>query len=806
MPMRWWVGVLLLMTTSFLTAQPTMPDWWLAADGLRDPDDLPLYRQIGLTVLWVSVPYRPDGDLSGYDRLLDTADQLGMPYIIALDLRPPAMRPPIRCAPHDVNYLLWLRRWLDIAIPYFRNRPNLLGYALGQRVDEAISYDDEGFALFLRQKYGTLERLQQAWQLPVRDWRIAQLTAMQADDELSPLRYSRPSLDVALYHWTTLRNLLVLWAEEVRRRDPERMLIAGPLTTYRSLAVVPPGYQAIVPFLSPEGSERDWLTHNCHAVAIARRGGRFRALPMLTVRSQDGRIVTEEALLRWAVAALAQGASGFVLNDWSALKESEPLRLSVMALRHRLKAEVPPDATPRPKTAVLYTPFAEGVLSPEGFPLYGFAIPPRNTQALPLRLGINEPATLFAWLRFHGWGIVDCLTPEELTPEFLGKYRTLLAPMPAYLDEGMQRNLATFVANGGIFVADFGTGAFQAEIPFQTLPTGLRELLGVWAMQQVLANMELRAEMTVLFPHPLFPDLPEGTHLGDLENSFGADHGVCVGVSSGALGGKPDDATRTPIHPSGKATACPTWSAHFCGHLHQPLRARLRHFCDDPFVGALDAPNGRLRPLPRRFTRTLCVGDGHSQRFPPACLDERGGQRHLGDQSDGAGTASFRPIANPHFLRLQRRDGATDSGLACGGRSDACLTPQRLGLFATCRRSQRARFGASGAIDAPKSAVASGRSQTDDRCPSHNWRPLPPQCPQPQSHHRHATRQSGTHCPARPLGFRAHRRCAHSVRRHRHASGKVTRKTLRRIAGLKSNAPYTRNALSRFIRFQRRAA
>jgi hypothetical protein len=527
--MRWWVGVLLLMTTSFLIAQPTMPDWWLAADGLRDPDDLPLYRQIGLTVLWVSVPYRPDGDLSGYDRLLDTADRLGMPYIIALDLRPPAMRPPIRCAPHDVNYLLWLRRWLDIAIPYFRNRPNLLGYALGRQVDETVSYDDEGFALFLRQKYGTLERLQQAWQLPVRDWRIAQLTAMQSDDELSPLRYSRPSLDVALYHWTILRNLLVLWAEEVRRRDPQRMLIAGPLTTYRSLAVVPPGYQVIAPFLSPEWSESDWLTHNCQSVTIARRSGRFRALPMLTVRSRDGRIVNSEALVRWAVAAFAQGASGFVLSDWSALKESEPLRLSVMALTHRLKAEVPPDATPRPKTAILYTPFAEGVLSPDGFPLYGFAIPPRNTQAFPLRLGINEPATLFAWLRFHGWGTVDCLTPEELTPEFLGKYRTLLAPMPAYLDEGMQANLATFVANGGIFVADFGAGAFQAEIPFQTLPTGLRELLGVWAMQQVLANMELRAEMTVLFPHPLFPDLPEGTHLGDLENSFG----LIMGFASG---------------------------------------------------------------------------------------------------------------------------------------------------------------------------------------------------------------------------------------------------------------------------------
>lgn len=527
--MRWWVSVLLLTATSLLTARPTTPDWWLAAEGLRDPDDLPLYRQVGLTVLWVSVPYRSDGDLSGYDRLLNTADQMGVPYIVALDLCPPTMKPPLRCAPHDANYLLWLRRWLDIAIPYFRSRPNLLGYALGRQVDEVVSYDDEGFALFLRQKYGTLERLQQAWQLPVRDWRIPQLTAMQADDELSPLRYSRPSLDVAMYHWVTLRNLLVLWADEVRRRDPHRMLLAGPLTTYRSLAVVPPGYQSIVPFLSPERNESDWLTHNCHSVAIARRGGRFHPLPMLTVRSRDGRIVNPETLLRWAVAAFAQGAKGFVLSDWSALKESEPLRLGVMALAHRLKTEVLPDAAPQPKTAILYTPFAEGVLSPDGFPLYGFAIPPRNSQAFPLRLGINEPATLFAWLRFHGWGIVDCLTPEELTPEFLSKYRTLLAPMPAYLDERMQANLSAFVANGGVFVADFGAGAFQAEIPFQTLPTGLRELLGVEAMQQVLANMELRTEMTVLFSHPLFPDLPEGVHLGDLKNSFG----LIMGFASG---------------------------------------------------------------------------------------------------------------------------------------------------------------------------------------------------------------------------------------------------------------------------------
>ncbi|GBC99808.1 hypothetical protein HRbin17_02339 [bacterium HR17] len=506
------------------------PFWLMAANGLRNPDDVPLYRQTGMTVLWVTVFYRNDGDLSGYDALLTAADRANLPYIIALDVCPPrSLRPRLRCAPHDADYVAWLRRWLDIVVTHFRTRSNLLGYAVGGAVDESVSYDDAGFALFLQRQYGTLEQLRQTWQLPVQTWQIPQLWALQADDGQSPLRYGRPSLDVALYRWVTLRNLFVLWADELRRRDPQRWLIAGPLTTYRSLAVVPPSYDAIVPYLSPEQAEPDWLTHNCHAVAIARRGGRFRAVPMLTTRLKDGRTVTAETLWRWAVVGAMQGATGFVLSDWSALKENEALRVNVSALAYRLRTEVPADAAPQSQTAILYTPFAEGVLTANGFPLYGFAIAHGNQQAFPLRLGVNEPGSLFWWLRFHPWGTVDSLTPEELTPDFVSRYRMLLAPMPAYLDAPMQMTLANFVQSGGVLVADFGVGAFQSEAPFLAMPRGLWELFGVPLLRQVLFNGQLRTGLTVYAPHALFPDLPAGTELGSPQGSFGIILGFAVG-------------------------------------------------------------------------------------------------------------------------------------------------------------------------------------------------------------------------------------------------------------------------------------
>jgi len=132
-----WRWCLLLVFALATGATGQMPYWFFAAEGLRSSEELDAYRKAGMSVLWVQINYRMDGDFSDYDALLDEADRMKIPYIVALDLRPPPMlRQTFRCAPHDPAYLVWLRRWLDTVIPHFRQRPNLLGYALGREVDE----------------------------------------------------------------------------------------------------------------------------------------------------------------------------------------------------------------------------------------------------------------------------------------------------------------------------------------------------------------------------------------------------------------------------------------------------------------------------------------------------------------------------------------------------------------------------------------------------------------------------------------------------------------------------------------------
>ncbi|MFN3421853.1 MAG: hypothetical protein ACK40X_09045 [Armatimonadota bacterium] len=308
----------------------------------------------------------------------------------------------------------------------------------------------------------------------------------------------------------------------MRTRDPnpQHLLFAGPLTTYRSLAVVPPTYQGIIPYISPERAEADWLAHNCHAVAIARRGGRFIVIPMLTTRLKDGRVILPEALVRWAMAAIGMGAKGVIFSNWSAVSDVASVRDNLAALMRRIQKEVPENASPITRTAILYTPFGEGALDTQGFPLYGFAILP-GFQTQPLRLSWDEPASLFFSLRFNAWGTVDVITPFELTPEILSRYRVLFAPVAAYLEPAMQTNLANFVASGGVVVADLGLGAFQADTPFQTLPPLLRDLFGLTIIRRLVVGPSVRTNMVVVQPHPLFPNLPQGFEIGNAVGAFG---------------------------------------------------------------------------------------------------------------------------------------------------------------------------------------------------------------------------------------------------------------------------------------------
>jgi hypothetical protein len=85
----------------------------------------------------------------------------------------------------------------------------------------------------------------------------------------------------------------------------------------------------------------------------------------------------------------------------------------------------------------------------------------------------------------------------------------------------MQANLANFVANGGIVVADLGLGAFQVEAPFQTFPPTLQELFGLTVIRRLVVGPSVRTNMVVVRLHPLFPNIPEGFEIGNQIGAFG---------------------------------------------------------------------------------------------------------------------------------------------------------------------------------------------------------------------------------------------------------------------------------------------
>ncbi|MCS7223843.1 MAG: hypothetical protein NZ959_04725 [Armatimonadetes bacterium] len=522
------VGLIFLASTWVWSGESNFraPDLWVAAAPFSSPDEVPLYKAAGMTVGWITVRLRSDDDLSVQKSLADAFEREGLPFVVALDLRPPpSLVGPsfLPCAAHQPVYVQWLTAHLNNILPAFSKRKGLIGYALGEGADEAASYDDAGFQIFLQSRYGSLENLSSAWAVPVSNWSfVTQSFAEAADDPISPIRYGRPSLDAAAYRYSVLRNLFLLWAQEVRRRDPDpnHLLIAGPLTTYRSLAAVPPVYDVVLPFLSPDRAEWDLETHNAHAVSIARRGGRFQCWVGLTVRGEDGSLVSPHQLRQWMGAAAVQGACGFFFNDWLSFTDHPSLPTTVAAAVASLRRLRSFPLQPRPTTAILYTPFGEGLIDRNNFPLYGFAVSSGTSSGYPRRLSLTEPVPLFSALRFHPWGITDCVTPEELTADRLSRYGVLFAPMAVDLPPSAQEVLSDFVAKGGVVVADFGLAAYQSEEPFLSLPPLLQSLFGVVTLRRVIMDENLRVNMVVLTRHELFPDIPEGSELGHPIGAF----------------------------------------------------------------------------------------------------------------------------------------------------------------------------------------------------------------------------------------------------------------------------------------------
>ena len=149
---------------------------------------------------------------------------------------------------------------------------------------------------------------------------------------------------------------MAVWSSALRRESPERLALAGGLTDYRSLISVGPEFDGLVAGTTPATAEADLQTSNVQGVDIARRANQFVAIQTLDLSSGP----SPGQLGNWISFALLHGASGIAIGNWSALRSSDLLRAQVEQFAAGVQETNWFPATPAPRAAILYEPYAGG--------------------------------------------------------------------------------------------------------------------------------------------------------------------------------------------------------------------------------------------------------------------------------------------------------------------------------------------------------------------------------------------------------------------------------------------------------------
>ena len=510
------------------------PLFW--ATGISDVNDLPAYKSIGLNTVVVRLGWNPNADTNNLAALdvapqrafADAAAKAGLKVIYALPAAPQGMEFQLRISGDSPSYNLLWSSWAGSAIDALRDTPNLTGWMLPDDPRSLPMWSDEGFRRWIARNYATIEVLNNQWGTAYRD--LNEVT--QADVEtlvernrgeasqgnayaLGPLgtaanplvrnaAFHPSALALAAYRWESYRELLVTWIGVVRGADPNHLLFSGAMPDYAQLLSMPAGVDVMLPAVAPGFAEYDVVTHNPQAIDIARRGGKFSALPVFSVRGEGD--LTADALpelcKRWVQEACARGAVGAGFDDWASLKNNLDLR---QALLEKLRdLNVPPTnrlwgQPPVATTAVVLTPLADGATLNFGPIALGGK---RGLYGWAENLVEGEPSNLVWSLRWGtAFGGVDYLSPDDLDGP-LESYTTILAPQMLSCSLGNQTALTNYVTGGGVLVADLGLGALQSGGQVGLLPPAMSLLFGVPGNYQVRsASFNLQGAL----PHPLFP-------------------------------------------------------------------------------------------------------------------------------------------------------------------------------------------------------------------------------------------------------------------------------------------------------------
>ena len=493
------------------------PLFW--ANDITETDDLIAYKSVGFNTVVVRLDWNPNADPNNLAALdvapqrafAEAAAKSGLKVIYSLPPTPKGMEFQIRIGGDSPSYNLLWSSWATKAIESLRDTPNLTGWMLPDDPRSLPLFSDEGFQRWIGRNYATLDVLNAQWGTAYRDLgdvTLADVDALAQRNRsalanagtgtgagsyaLAPLgTIDKPTLTnpawhpaqlaLAAYRWEAYRELLVTWIGVVRGADAGHLVFSGAMPDYAQMLSMPAGVDVMMPAVAPGVAEGDIVTHNPQAIDIARRGGKFAALPVFSVEGSG--TLPEEALpelsKRWLQEACARGASGVALSSWPDLKKNLDLRQAILEKLRDLNGAPyaalwadPPVAT----TAVVLAPLADGITVNYGPVALGLQ---RGLYGWAENMIEGEPSNLVWSLRWGtAFGGVDYLAPEDLDGS-LDFYNTILAPQMLSCSLENQTALTNYVGAGGVLVADLGLGALQSGGQVGVLPPAMSFLFGV---------------------------------------------------------------------------------------------------------------------------------------------------------------------------------------------------------------------------------------------------------------------------------------------------------------------------------------
>jgi hypothetical protein len=523
------------------------PVFW--ADGITRVDQLDDYASVGFNTIVIRLFWQPtpDGsivasDLQPQRAFAAAAEQRNLHVIYALPPAPYGQELDFAYSGEAGPYRVMWANWTQRAISQLQGTPNLIGWMLPDDPRALPFSNEQNFSRWIAANYGSLAVLNKQWNTnfaapedvtpraarqAIAAWRgpvlpTGAMTDQQARNYVLKQQNRKPNenfafhpaaLALAKFQWDAYRGLLDFWAQTIHATDPNRKIFSGALPDYAQMLSLPASVDVSIPAARPGLLEPDLASHNPQAVDIARRGGRFQAIPILSTQLPN---TNSENIARlapsWMDAALAHGASGLAFDSWAAISQNADLRRAITASLQRLQSGEYSrlwGQTPQSTTAIVLTPLADGVT------LHGVGSTPdsrgesRGVYGFGEDMIAGEPSALAYSMRWGtAFGAVDFLSPDELGGGYssakfglLKRYGMVLLPQALSINAGMAQELASYVAGGGVIVTDLGAGAAQNGGSVIGLPPELVAMLGVLPTSLQTLSFNLRPGQ----PHPLLP-------------------------------------------------------------------------------------------------------------------------------------------------------------------------------------------------------------------------------------------------------------------------------------------------------------